>query len=74
MQNIFCKKYDAKKALEVDLKFCEKLFIRTLPTFLIEFDGEAKIFSGLLSYENFAEIIVEMMQKNLLNSWQKKIY
>ena len=48
---------DAQKALEVDLKFCEKLFIRTLPTFLIEFEGEAQIFTGLLSYENFAEII-----------------
>ena len=57
---------DAAKALEVDLKFCEKLFIRTLPTFLIEFDGEAQIFTGLLSYENFAEIIAEMTQKKIL--------
>jgi len=57
---------DAAKALGVDLKFCEKLFIRTLPTFLIEFEGEAKIFSGLLSYENFAEIIAEMTQKKIL--------
>lgn len=57
---------DSEKALEVDLKFCEKLFIRTLPTFLIEYDGEGKIFQGILSYENFVEIIAEITQKKIL--------
>lgn len=56
---------DAEKALEIDLSFCEKLFIRTLPTFLIEYDGEGKIFHGILSYENFVEIISEMTNKKI---------
>ena len=57
---------DSEKALDVDLKFCEKLFIRTLPIFLIEYDSEGKIFHGLLSYENFVEIISELTQKKIL--------
>ena len=74
---------DAEKALEVDLKFCEKLFIRRLPAFLVEYDGEAKLFQELLSYEDFVEIISEMTggeiqpknfektQENLLKLLQK---
>lgn len=56
---------DAEKFLQEDLEFCEKLFIRTLPSYLIEYDGEAKIFHGLLSYEDFVEIISEMTDKKI---------
>ena len=47
----------AKSALDIDLKFSQRLAIRTLPAYLIEYDGEGALFQELLGYNAFLQII-----------------
>ena len=47
----------SKSALNLDLQFAYRIGIRTLPAYLIEYNGEAALFQELLGYEAFVQII-----------------
>ena len=48
---------EVTSALDMDLKFSRRLGIRTLPAYLIEYDGEGALFQELLGYDAFITII-----------------
>ena len=50
----------AQSALNMDLQFAQRLGIRTLPAYLIEYNGEGTLFQELLGYEIFVKIIDEL--------------
>ena len=51
------KNGNAEAELKKDLNFAQKLAIRTLPAYLIEYEGEGALFQELLSYNDFVKII-----------------
>ncbi len=50
----------SKEKLKEDLNFAYKLRIRTLPAYLIEYNGEGVLFQELLGYEDFIRIIEKL--------------
>lgn len=51
------KNGNAETELQKDLNFAQKLAVRTLPAYLIEYDGEGALFQELLGYNDFVKII-----------------
>ena len=47
----------SKSKLNLDLQFAQRLSIRTLPSYLVEYDGEAILYQGLIDYEGFVSMI-----------------
>lgn len=50
----------SKSALNLDLQFAYRIGIRTLPAYLIEYNGEGALFQELLGYEAFVNIIEKL--------------
>ena len=56
----------AQSELNVDLQFAQRLSIRTLPAYLIEYDGEGALFQELLGYEAFVKIIYKLTNGTII--------
>ena len=50
----------SKSALNLDLQFAQRLAIRTLPAYLIEYNGEGSLIQDLIGYEVFAATIKKL--------------
>lgn len=50
----------AQSELEVDLKFAQRVFVRTLPAYLIEYDGEGVLIQDLIGCDVFEDIIKKL--------------
>ena len=55
----------AKSALNMDLQFAERLGIRTLPAYLIEYNDEGALFQELLNYDSFVTIIDKLTKGSI---------